>query len=120
IAEGAAAWSDLSAAYYVKAGRIPARRVEYLARALDAAARSLRVAPSNEARFNRTLALDALASYVQAPAPWADYERSEPDPRWVAAAKRRTHATAAADARTSWDERRKQLLSRLLANDRAF
>src|SRR5262245_32424727 len=37
VGKGATAWSDLSAAYLVKAHRVPARRVEHLARALEAA-----------------------------------------------------------------------------------
>src|SRR6266851_6366536 len=105
LADDASPWSDLSAAYLVKANRTTARRIEYLARALDAASRSLRAGPTNEARFNRALALQALAPYVEAVAPWDEYLAGERDPRWAAEARRQaSKPPKAPDARTSWEE----------------
>jgi CHAT domain-containing protein len=121
LTEDASAWSDLSAAYLVKAERLPARKVEYLGRALDTASRSLRDGPTNEARFNRSLALERLAPYVEARAPWDEYLRTERDPRWAAVARRHAATrTKTSDARISWEERRNLLTARLDAHDRPF
>jgi len=121
ISDQAAPWSDLSAAYLVKAERTPGRRVEYVARALDAAAHSLGAHPTNEARFNRALAIEALAPYVDALRPWDEYLRSETDSAWLQVARRhQTSPSTPADRRASWDERRPMFISRLAAGDRAF
>jgi CHAT domain-containing protein len=117
----AQAWNDLSAAYLAKTERMPARRIEYYSRALEAATKSLRASPSNEARFNRALALDGLAPFVGSIGAWSDYLSTERDPRWIDAAKR--HASAdkpAPDARERWEARRGDLRSRLRAGDRVF
>ncbi len=118
MAEDAAAWSDLSAAYLVKAERAPARRIEYLAHALDTASRSIRVHPTVEARFNRSLALQALAPYVESTGEWDDYLRAEPDPRWAATARRHAETRVKlASVQGSWEERRKLLPAALEAHD---
>jgi CHAT domain-containing protein/tetratricopeptide (TPR) repeat protein len=119
--DAATAWSDLSAAYLAKAERMPARRVEYDARALEAATKSLRLSPSNEARFNRALAIDGLTPFVGQTNPWVDYLSAERDARWIEAAKR--HAAddpPVADARGLWEERKRQLRERPSGGDRAF
>jgi hypothetical protein len=77
-------WSDLSAAYLTKAERVPSRKIEALARALDAAAHAMRMRPSNEARFNRALAIERLSPYVGDSEPWSDYASHERDPEWRA------------------------------------
>jgi len=119
--DDARAWSDLSAAYLTKAERARERRVEYLARALDAAARSLRGRPTNDARFNRALALAQLAPYVGGGQPWDEYLRSDRDSPWTAEARRHAAAPAATfDARASWDERRAVLKTKLDEHDRLF
>ena len=121
LTDGHSAWSDLSAAYLVKADRTPARRIEYLARALDAASRSLRIQPSNEARFNRALALQGISPYVGETGPWNDYLQQERDSRWLAIAKAHAARVAPApDARDRWNARRSDLRERLTASDRAF
>jgi hypothetical protein len=117
----APAWSDLSAGYLAKADRLPLRRVEYLARALDAAGRSLRIAATPEARFNRALALEAFAPAVGDGGAWADCVRLEPDRLWRDAAAR--HAAvppAAADAGRRWNEQSAVLYERLSQGDRAY
>jgi CHAT domain-containing protein len=114
-------WSDLSAAYLTKAERMPSRKIEALARALDAAAHAMRMRPSNEARFNRALAIERLSPYVGDSEPWSDYVSHERDPEWLATARR--HAAAAVarpDARDAWERRKAQLRTRLAAADLAF
>ena len=102
LADDAMTLSDLSAAYLVKADRAAQRRIEYLSRALDAAARSLHAGPTDEARFNRSLALAALARYVGSTGEWDDYLRVERDPRWAATARRHAASPAkGADVRAS-------------------
>src|SRR6188508_1722725 len=78
----AAPWSDLSAAYLAKAERTPTRKIEYLARALEAAETSLKIARTNDALFNRALAREGLAPYTGAPAAWSEYAAVELDPAW--------------------------------------
>jgi CHAT domain-containing protein len=120
-AQSAAPWSDLSAAYLVKADRLPARRVEYLARALEAAERSLRVSPSNEALFNRTFARDRLSPYTGAPAAWSEYAAVERDSAWRAAAERQAAAQPTGDwAADQWEARLEVFQQRLHEGDRAY
>lgn len=117
----AAPWSDLSAAYLAKAERTPARRVEYLARALEAAEQSLKIARTNEALFNRALARDGLAPFTGSPAPWSEYTSSERDPAWRdAAAQEANNDRPIDDVRDRWEARRKELAAHLEANDAAF
>ncbi len=112
--DNASHWSDLSAAYLVKAEGTPARRIEYLARGLEAAARSLRVRPSNEARFNRALAIEGLSPYIGEADPWTEYLTVERDTKWIAVAKRHVaSASPAVDGRATWEERKQVLRSRL-------
>lgn len=119
--KGAAPWSDLSAAYLAKAERVPARRIEYLSRALEAAATSMKLAPSNEALFNRALAIDGLTPFVGDSNPWANYLETERDPRWLATAKRHdTDDPPAADVRDRWNARQQELRTRLAGGDRTF
>jgi CHAT domain-containing protein len=114
-------WSDLSAAYLVKADRTPARRIEYLARGFDAASRSLRLQGTPEALFNRTLALEGLSRYVAEPAPWAEYLRLESDQQWLAAANRFMAAQQPfEDAAVRWAARRRDLRTHLANRDVAF
>ena len=114
-------WSDLSAAYLVKASRTASRRVEFLARGYDAAAQSLKRGVSAEASFNRTLALDGLAPYVGEPAPWSEYARHESDTRWVGVAN---HFLATQpridDPNVLWETRRQELRVRLATHDAQF
>jgi CHAT domain-containing protein len=117
----AAPWSDLSAAYLAKAERTPSRKVEYLARALEAAERSLKIARTNDALFNRALAGDGLAPYTGTPTPWAEFTASEKDPAWrAAAAEEASNDRPIDDVRERWEARRKELAVRLVANDAAF
>jgi CHAT domain-containing protein/tetratricopeptide (TPR) repeat protein len=116
-----APWSDLSAAYLARAERTPGRRVEYLARALEAAEKSLKILPSNDALFNRALARDGLAPYTGTPAPWSDYASAETDPAWRdAAAREANNDRPIDDVRDRWEARRKQLPAKLNAGDVEF
>ena len=110
IGDEALVWSDLAAAYLVKAERMPARRIEFLARGLDASARSMRKQPTNEARFNYALAVDALSPYVGLPNPWNAYLPFERDAKWLAEGHRRAAAVKTAPApRHAWESQRKRL-----------
>ena len=116
-----APWSDLSAAYLAKAEAQPERRIESLARALEAAERSLKVARSNEALFNRGLARDGLAPFTGSPAPWSEYTAVERDRAWREAASRHANDDSIInDARDQWRARRKELPEKLKAGDREF
>jgi tetratricopeptide (TPR) repeat protein len=111
-----APWSDLSAAYLAKAERAPQRKIEYLARALEAAEKSLKIARTNEALFNRALARDRLAAYTGAPAPWQEFTAAETDPQWrQVAALESSNDRPVEDARDLWETRRKLLPARLEA-----
>jgi CHAT domain-containing protein len=117
----AAPWSDLSAAYLAKAERTPTRRVEYLAEALEAAERSVKVARTNEALFNRALARDGLAPYTGIPAPWTEYTAAESSPAWrQAATAEANNDRIVEDARTRWDGRRTELIAKLKGGDTQF
>ena len=113
-------WNDLSAAYLVKAQRAPQRKIEYLSRALEAATTSIRLSRSNEALFNRALALEGLAPYVGQTAPWAEYVSVEPDRGWAEVARLRSaSAPALEDPRARWEARQKELRIALAKDDRA-
>jgi CHAT domain-containing protein len=113
-----APWSDLAAAYLIKAQRQPQREIEYLARGLEAAAHSIRLAPSSEARFNRALAVEGLAPFVGETKPWADYLGAENDPEWIAIANERAAAVRLSDdARARWEGRRRELVQALDRHD---
>ena len=113
------AWSDLSAAHLVKAQRVPARRVEYLARALEAASHSLKAGGTNEARFNRALAIEGLLPGLGAADAWKNYVAAERDPRWIRVALERP-APPLDDAQARWDARAKELRARLESLDGPF
>lgn len=116
-----ASWSDLSAAYLAKGERIPSRKVEMLSHALEAAEKSLKLARTNDALFNRALARDGLTQYVGATAPWPEYTAAESDPKWKEAASRHAaNRRPSDDARDQWAARRKKLAERLNAGDKAF
>jgi CHAT domain-containing protein len=117
----AAPWSDLSAAYLAKAERTPARRIELLARALEAAEKSLKIGRTNDALFNRALARDGLAPFTGAQAPWAEYAQFESDPTWrAAAAAQAANDKPIEDANDLWEARRKELTEKLKAGDVEF
>jgi CHAT domain-containing protein len=116
-----APWSDLSAAYLVKADRAPVRRIEYLSRALEAAEKSLKIARTNDALFNRALARDGLVRFTGVPPAWAEYAATENDPAWREAALRLAgDDRPVASASDRWDQRRRELADRLSAGDLAF
>jgi CHAT domain-containing protein/tetratricopeptide (TPR) repeat protein len=117
----AAPWSDLSAAYLAKAQRTPARKVEYLARAFDAAEKSLKVARTNDALFNRALARDGLAPYTGAGAEWQEYSSAENDPTWRETARAEAAKSRPVDnASVRWTASRKELAASVKAGDVAF
>jgi tetratricopeptide (TPR) repeat protein len=82
------AWSNLSAAYLVRAQR--ERRPDDVVKALDAADRATRVAPSlREAWFNRALATEQIGGRrEEAKKAWEDYLRIDAASAWSAEANR--------------------------------
>jgi CHAT domain-containing protein len=121
IGDDATQWSDLSAAYLVKAERTPSRRIEYVSRALEAAAKSIHKAPSDAARFNYALAIEALSPYLNATNPWDDYVRTEHDARWLAEGQRRHDASKPPiDPGERWELRKTRLRQALDQRDRVF
>jgi hypothetical protein len=96
----------------LKADRVPDRRIEYLARALEAASRSLKLASTGEARFNHALSSGRLAQLFGGSGSWADYVATERDPGWKALAQRHLTARQGAEKPT-WEVRRRQLRDRL-------
>src|SRR5688572_28251971 len=116
----AAPWSDLSAAYLAKAERTPPRKIEYLARALEAAEKSLKIARTNDALFNRALAREGLAPYTGAPAAWSEYAAVEGDPAWRAAAERHAAARPVVDRANQWEARFQEFQKRLQSGDQPF
>jgi CHAT domain-containing protein len=116
----AAPWSDLSAAYLAKAERTPARRIELLSRGLEAAEKSLKIAPTNDAFFNRALARDGLAPFTGSPAPWKEYASTEKDQAWREAASRLAEDDRPAESVSDlWDARRRELTAALMSGDLA-
>jgi CHAT domain-containing protein len=117
----AAPWNDLAVAYLAKADRAATRQVEYLSRGLEAAAQSLRIAPSNEAVFNSALARHRLMPFVGEPAPWQEILRHEKDQRWVDAAQRLSARGQSFDSgRKDWETRSRELQDRLERRDERF
>lgn len=116
----ASAWSDLSAAHLVKAERTANRRIEFLARALESAERSLAISRTNDALFNQALARDGIAAYTGAPTLWKEYGAAETDAAWRdAAARHAADSRPAVDARDQWNARRRDLSEQLKAGDAA-
>jgi len=89
--------SDLSAAYLASA--TAQRRHEDLPKALDCAARAVRLSPrSMAAQFNYALALEHAGLSAAALAAWRTVVAAEPDSRWKAEAVQHVETLAAAPA----------------------
>lgn len=117
----AAPWSDLSAAYLAKAERTPARKIELLSRALEAAEKSLKASRTNDALFNRALAREGLARYAGLQPSWSEYIAAETNAAWKDAASRRAATIEPPlDTRAQWEARRKELRAKLAAKDQSF
>ena len=84
------AWSDLAAAWLLRADSEPARQTEYATRSLNAATAALRIDPSlAEAWYNRALALQLLGLREEARTAWDSFLRVESDPKWLEDGRRR-------------------------------
>jgi cellulose synthase operon protein C len=82
----AAYWSDLSAAYLVRAARMSDAAAAQ--QALAAADRALALAPGMpEALFNRAMAAEALGRIDDALVQWRTYRTTEPDRAWLGSRK---------------------------------
>ncbi len=101
-------WSDLGAAYFVRASRTEDPRD--LLRAYGAADRAVREDSSlPEARFNRALALERLFLVPDAIEAWQDYLRLDAAPGWATEAKRHQRALAKLSAPNDWEGQRGRL-----------
>jgi CHAT domain-containing protein len=119
LTDDAPAWSDLSAAYLVKAQRTPTRRIEYFARGLEAASHSLGLRLSDEARFNRALAIEALSPYAGPLSAWTEYLQTEKNRQWISVARRHVVNTpSTVNASPAWEARRRALPQHLADADR--
>lgn len=91
-------WSDLAAAYQVRARRM--QQPEDLVRSLTASDRALRVDPGLQAaRFNRALALEALFLWGDAESAWREYLDSAEADGWRKEAEARLAAVSARSRR---------------------
>ena len=117
-------WNDLSAAYLVKADRVTTHRIEYYARSLEAAKKSLQRSSSSEARFNRALALEGLTPFIGPTDPWTDVLAGERDERWISRGREHIQGgrvePAPDDVSSSWAGTKPRLLDALQARDKSF
>ncbi|HEV2851556.1 MAG TPA: CHAT domain-containing protein [Thermoanaerobaculia bacterium] len=106
-------WSDLSAAYLVRAQTVDSPRD--LVRAYEAARRALEAGQRLEALFNRALALERLHLTGAAREAWTAYISQETDPKWKDEAESRKNSLSLAV--DDWKEQRALLNQAALAGD---
>jgi len=112
----ARAWSDLAAAYLVRAGREEDPRD--LLRAYEAADRAVKEDGSlPEAYFNRALALERLALKPAARAAWRGYLAVDGGSSWTGEAKDHLKALLGSPERSAWTGERESLERAALAGD---
>lgn len=120
FAESTGTWSDLAAAYFLRAHRDD--RPSDLLSALDAARRAATAEPgSAAARFNLALIQEALGFSSDAISSWNEVVRAA-DPAWSDEARQRRdrlRAREASSAAIQWPRSREQLTAALAARDRA-
>lgn len=105
----ARAWSDLAAAYLVRAERTDDPRD--LLRALEAADRATSEdGRLSEARFNRALALERLSLNPEAMAAWQDYLDLDKTSGWAGEASKRKAKLGQPSPRSAWEETEKPRL----------
>ncbi|HJQ39141.1 MAG TPA: CHAT domain-containing protein [Thermoanaerobaculia bacterium] len=110
-------WSDVSAAYYVRAQRED--RASDLLAALAAAERALQADPHNtHARFNLALAQEALGFSAEARSSWSMVANAK-EPNWSAEAQEHLARLRPADAMVEWQSRRQPLAEALKRGNRA-
>jgi len=110
----AGTWSDLSAAYLVRAQR--ANDPRDLVRAYVAADRAVRENGSlPEARFNQALSLERLFLKTEARAAWRGYLSLDSTSPWAQEARERLVGLVAASAQGGWKEDRERLEQLALA-----
>ncbi|PYQ63540.1 MAG: hypothetical protein DMF53_09870, partial [Acidobacteria bacterium] len=110
----ARAWSDLAAAYLVRAQRTDDPRD--LLRTLEAATRATREdGHLLEARFNRALALERLFLNPEAMAAWQDYLNLDGKSNWAVEARQRLARLGRPRGR--WEAQKPQLERAALAGD---
>ncbi len=111
-------WSDLAAAYLVRAGRKDSAMD--LIRSLEAAGAALAADPQlPEARFNRALALERLGLRLQATVAWEEVRHTDHAAGWVAEARLHLADLRQLRGRGAWQERRADLDRASLTGDAA-
>jgi CHAT domain-containing protein len=113
----ASVWNDAAAAYLVGAERVSGRRLEYLARALEAAEMSNRLTENAEARFNEILVLEGLAPILGEHPDWARYLAAERDARWARVVRDRQTNRPGAAMEDAAKERAGRLRKAVAARD---
>ena len=109
-------WSNLAAAYLVRAQQADDPRD--LLRAYGAADRAVKENGSlPEARFNRALSLQRLFLAPQAVEAWKDYLDLDPRSGWAAEAEKHRADLDQPLARSLWEEKKRQLDRAALAGD---
>lgn len=94
-------WSDLSAAYFVRAQR--GDQPSDLVWTLETAEKALNLGETREARFNQALALQALSLQLSARRAWDRCIELDPDSGWAEEARRRLRELETVDAAAKWD-----------------
>jgi tetratricopeptide (TPR) repeat protein len=109
-------WSDLAAAYLVRAQRTDDPRD--LLRALEAATRATREdGHLPEARFNRALALERLFLNPEAIAAWQDYLDLDGKSDWAVEARQRLSLLGQPSPLAAWEAEKPRLEQAALAGD---
>ncbi|MBW8876736.1 MAG: CHAT domain-containing protein [Acidobacteria bacterium] len=112
----ARAWSDLAAAYLVRAERLD--EPQDLARALAAVERAIERDPAlREARFNQAIALERLFLTVDAGRAWQAYRALDGGSPWSGEARQRIDALARPTAEAAWKDVQETLRQAALRRD---
>ena len=107
-------WSDLSAAYLVRAQR--AEEPQDLLRAYGAADQAVHLDGAlPAARFNRALSLERLVLLPEALAAWQEYRQLDATSGWATEAQKHIEALSRPPASAQWDQQQERLERAALA-----
>jgi tetratricopeptide (TPR) repeat protein len=115
----ASVWSDLAAAQYAAAVRIPAPSV--FPEALASADRALKVDPKHaESLFNRALILERMGLTQQARTAWERYLAVDPSSPWAVEGRARLRTIPSTNSDALFRQELPRLEAAAVANDTAF